>query len=167
MEGENKPQIISIGQELLRWQVDEYPRHQHSFRWYLLNAVLALALIIYAIFSANFLFAVIILMIVVIVIVSDMKEPERVEVAITNTGLAVGEKYFEYKNIKDFSVVYEPPKVKWLYVDFQSPWQPMLAIPLEKTDPNELRETLLHYLKENLERNEERLTDTLRRVYKL
>ena len=54
---------INIGTPQLEWEVDEYPAHQRSKVWYILAAVVGVALIIYAVATANFLFAVIILMV--------------------------------------------------------------------------------------------------------
>ena len=71
------------------------------------------------------------------------------------------------KDIKEFALLYEPPIVKTLYVDFNSFWRPMVSIQLEDVDPNLVRESLLPYAYENLEREDETLTDMLRRMYKL
>ncbi|MBI4256740.1 hypothetical protein HY626_01635 [Candidatus Uhrbacteria bacterium] len=158
---------INIGAPQLEWEVNEYPMHQRSRLWYIIAAVLGVALIIYAIATANFLFAVIILMIGVITLLSSFVPPDRVPVVITNTGVVVSDMYYDFQAIKDFSIAYDPPQVKNLYFEFHSPWQPLLTVPLEDIDPNEVRELLLPYCLENLQRVEENLTDVLRRLYKL
>jgi hypothetical protein len=163
----NDTEGIHAGRHLLSWQVDEYPRATRSGRWYAAACVIGAALIIYAIASADFLFAVIVLMLGIIYLVSTFREPERVDVTLTDGGVVLGTTFYEYRDIKDFSLVYEPPAVKNLYLEFVSPWRPLLTIPLEETDPNVLRETLLPYCKEDLERTRETLTDAMRRVYKL
>ncbi len=165
MEEQELP--IEIGAPQLQWEVDEYPTHERSQRWYLVAAVLGVALIIYAVATANFLFAVIVLMIGVIMLLSTFVSPERVPVVITNTGVVVADMYYDFEAIKDFALAYDPPEVKILYLDFQSPWQPLLSIPLEDVDPNQVRECLLPYCKENIHQSEERLTDMVRRLYKL
>src|SRR3989338_8037322 len=158
---------INIGSPQLEWEVDEYPAHQRSKLWYILAAVIGVALIVYAIATANFLFAVIILMIGVITLLSSFVPPDRVPVLITNTGVVVSDMYYDFQAIKDFSIAYDPPHVKNLYFEFHSPWQPLLTVPLDDIDPNEVRELLLPYCLENLQRVEENLTDVLRRLYKL
>jgi len=158
---------INIGSPQLEWEVDEYPMHQRSKLWYILAAVIGVALIVYAISTANFLFAVIILMVGVITLLSSFVPPDRVPVLITNTGVVVSDMYYDFQAIKDFSIAYDPPHVKNLYFEFHSPWQPLLTVPLDDMDPNEVRELLLPYCLENLQRVEENLTDVLRRLYKL
>ena len=158
---------INIGSPQLEWEVDEYPMHQRSKLWYILAAVIGVALIVYAVATANFLFAVIILMVGVITLLSSFVPPDRVPVLITNTGVVVSDMYYDFQAIKDFSIAYDPPHVKNLYFEFHSPWQPLLTVPLEDIDPNEIRDLLLPYCLENLQRVEENLTDVLRRLYKL
>lgn len=155
------------GTPLVTWQVDEYPRVERSTRWYLIAGILAVAMIIYAVATANFLFAVIILMAGIVTLVTSFTAPRRIDVVVTDMGVAIGDRFFEYKKIKDFSIAYQPPEVKILYLDFVSPLTPLLSVPLEETDPNNVRETLLDYCQENLDRTEETLTDRMRRVYKL
>ena len=158
---------VNIGAPQLEWEVDEYPAHQRSRFWYVIAAVLGVALIIYAVATANFLFAVIILMIGVITLLSSLVPPERVPVIITNTGVVVSDIYYDFQSIKDFSIAYDPPHVKNLYFEFHSAWHPLLTVSLEDIDPNQARELLLPYCLENLERVHENLTDVLRRLYKL
>ena len=156
-----------MGRRLISWHVDEYRRQERSRLWYIVAAILGFVLIIYAIATSNFLFAVIILMIGIITLISSFKEPDAIEVIITTTGIVIGNDYYEYKKIKDFSIVYEPPEVKLLYLDFHSPWHPLVSVPLEDVDPNVVREQLLPFTQEDLNRNEEHLTDVLQRLYKL
>lgn len=158
---------VDIGAPQLEWEVDEYVQHDRPKHWYLLAAVLGVTLIVYSIVTANFLFAVIILMIGVITLLSTFTTPTRVPVVITNTGIVVADMYYDFEAVKNFSLAYDPPEVKILYIDFQSPWQPALSIPLEDSDPSQVRELLLPYCAENLHRSEERLTDMVRRLYKL
>jgi hypothetical protein len=158
---------INIGAPQLEWEVDEYPVHSRSRLWYIIASVLGVALILYAVATANFLFAVIILMVGVITLISSFVPPDRVPVIITNTGVVVADMYYDFQTIKDFSIAYDPPDVKYLYFEFHSPWHPLLTVPLEDMDPNEVRDLLLPYCLENLQRIEEHLTDTVRRLYKL
>ena len=86
---------------------------------------------------------------------------------LTTLGVVMGEEFFRYQDIKDFSIVYNPPDVKLLYLDFHRLIHPLVALPLESANPNAVRDALLPYIFENLEREEEGLTDLVSRVYKL
>jgi len=156
-----------LGDVLIEWEIDEYPEHERSRRWYIITGVIGAGLIIYSLATANFLFAVIVLMFAVITLLSHFVKPERIPVVITTTGVVVGDMYYDYMSIRDFSIVYEPPEVKNLYLDFYAFSHPMITVPLEDVDPNIVRDQLLVFCQENLNRNEEHLTDVVRRLYKL
>jgi hypothetical protein len=158
---------INIGTAQMQWEVDEYPRHARSKLWYIFSAIAGVGLILYAIATANLLFAVIILMIGVITLLSTFIPPDRVPVVVTNTGIVVDDMYYDFESVRDFSIVYDPPVTKVLYLEFHSAMHPLLSIPLEDIDPNEVRELLLPFCMENMERIEESLTDMMRRLYKL
>jgi len=158
---------VDIGRPVLEWEVDEYAKHDRSKVWYIIGAVVGVFLVIYAISTANFLFAVIILMLGIVTLLSTFLPPDRIVVIVTTTGVVVGDMYYDYEAIRDFSIAYDPPEVKYLYLEFHSPWQPLISIPLEEMDPNAIRENLLPFCFENLDRTEESLTDVMRRVYKL
>lgn len=164
---EEQNYINQFGKILAQWRVDEYPNHQRSRTWYIISAIIGIALIIYAIATANFLFAVIILISGVVMLLGAFQPPEKIDIAITQTGVVVGPAFYEFQDIKNFSLAYRPPEFRILYLDFVKPWLPLLSIPLEDTDPNHVRECLLPFCLENLDRTDETLTDTIRRVYKL
>jgi hypothetical protein len=162
---ENKP--TGLGNKLISWEVDEFTKHSRGPVWYTFATIAAVALIVYALFTQNFLFAVIILMFGVIYFLSSFQEPARLEVAVTDNGVVIGNSFVPYRDIKTFAIVYEPPEVKNLYVELKSRWRPMLSIPLESINPVEVRDLLLPFAIENLEHTEETLTDLVSRLYKL
>ncbi len=158
---------IDVGDELLAWETWEFPPHERSRNWYIIAGVVGVVLIVSAILSGNFLFAIIVLMMGVILLMGHLRRPERITMHVTTLGLVLGTEFCRYRDIKDFSIIYDPPDVKLLYVDFHRLSHPLVALPLEGVNPNLLREALLPYIFENLDREEESLTDTLSRVYKL
>jgi hypothetical protein len=159
--------IAELGQPILDWEVDEYPQHERSRTWYIVASVVGVSLIVYSIATANFLFAVIILMIGVITLLNTFKTPDKVEVMITTSGIIVSDLFYDYKSIRDFSIVHEPPDVSILYLDFHSSLHPLMSVPLHDIDPNLVRDALIPFVLENFHRDEETLTDLMRRLYKL
>ena len=123
--------VLDVGNEILSWETWEFPPTERSRRWYILASVVGLFLLLYALFTANFVFGIIILMFAVITIMRDLKRPSRVPVYLTTSGLVFGNEYFRYEDIRDFSLSYEPPVVKNLYVTFHGRLRPMLSIDIE------------------------------------
>ncbi|MEK7105323.1 MAG: hypothetical protein AAB865_01425 [Patescibacteria group bacterium] len=155
------------GTSLISWETLEYPKHDRSARWYVIAGVIAVALLAYALLTASFPFAVIVLMTIIIIFLSHLREPERILVHVTTNGVLIGHRFYAYKEIRDFAIVYEPPRTKLLYLDFFSRWHPLTSVPLEDVDPNALRQALLPYVIEDLSRDSETLTDVLARLFKI
>ena len=160
-------QGIDAGPVVMNWESWEFPPVQRSTRWYVIAGAVGFGMLVYAILTANFVFALIVLMFAAIMLLKDLKKPARVPVAITSSGVVFNNEFYPYDDIKDFSIVYQPPDVKTLYVGFRNRISPLLAISLEDTNPNDVRTALLPFAFENLDREGERLTDVLTRVYKL
>ena len=99
--------------------------------------------------------------------ISTFKAPDKVGVMITTSGIIVSDLFYDYKSIRDFSIVHEPPDVSILYLDFHSSLHPLMSVPLEEMDPNLVRDALIPFVLENFHRDEETLTDLMRRLYKL
>lgn len=164
---EQDDELIDVGNALVSWETWEYPPHERSRTWYLIVGIIATCLLVYSIVTANYLFSIIVLMTGIIMLINGTRHPNREQVHITDMGVVIGDNFYDYKMIKEFALVYEPPIVKNLYIDFNNVLRPMISLDLEDTDPNLVRESLLPYVFENLEREDEALTDMLRRLYKL
>lgn len=164
---ESEEQQPTFGRALVSWETWEYPKHDRSPLWYLIAGVIAVLLILFALFTGSFPFAVIILMTGIIIFLSHLREPERIMVHITSNGVIIGHHFYAYKEIRDFSIVYDLPQAKLLYLDFFGRLHPLMSIPLEEVNPNEVREALMPYAVENLQRDEETLTDVLARIFRI
>ncbi len=156
------------GKILAEWEFDEFPKHKRTKLWYITACIIAGGLLLYAIISLNYLFAAIILIVAVIVVMQNRREPQRLNLQIHEDGLVIGTNtYYEWKTIKSFWIVYEPPEVKNLYFDFKAGLRPTISIPLEKQNPLNVRKILLNYLQESVDQENESFSDGLRRILKL
>ena len=152
---------------LASWKIAEYLKHQRTKRWYVISFFLLAILIVYAVYTANFLFAVILIFIAIIQYFNDRSEPLQLDFSITPEGIMIDDKLYAYREIDNFYIIYEPPAVKNLYFIFKNILRPRLAIPLDDQDPVKIRELLRNYLEEDLEKEYEPLTDKLGRFLKL
>lgn len=152
---------------LLEWTVPEFVVHERGLWWYLWAAVIAVAFLTYAVFTANFLFALIIFMAVLIIFLTRSRTPDTVTVRCDGRGLTVGHAQHSYSDLRSFWIVYEPPEVQTLHMLFRSSLRPRLVIQLGDQDPSLIRNFLKRYIEENLEHETEPLSDTLGRVLKL
>ena len=163
-----KQDQINYGEAFASWQVPEYEKHKRTKQWYIGAVVLDLLFLLYAFWTANFLFAVIIIVATIVIILFDSREPDMVNISLTDEGVVVGRKFYDYDELKDFVIVYKPRlEVKNLYFEFKASLKHRLSIPLMEMNPLPIRENLLKYLSENLERTDEPLSEGLAKMLKL
>jgi hypothetical protein len=158
---------LTIGEVVFSWTVKEYEQHVRERRWYIVMGSIAILLIAYAIISTNYLFALIVVLFGIVMYLHDMQAPMELPFTITTTGLVLGSKYYRFSEVTNFWIIYSEGGVKNLYFSLASPLRHRLRIPLGPADPIVVREYLLDYLPEDLEQEEEPLSDRLSRLLKL
>lgn len=164
---DSKQKIPAAGGVHASWMVDEYPTYSRSWRWYVVASVVGAALLVYALATLNFLFALIIVIFAIVTVVSSAKTPVRLRVALTEDGVLLGHEFIPWLEVSRFWIAYEPPQVKTLYLDFKSALRPDLSIGIDDQNPSVLRRILLTYVDEDTNRNAEPLADFLGRVLKM
>ena len=161
-----KEKTQNQGKELLSWEVKDSHEHVRGPLWYAAAFIIAVGFLIYAVSTRNFLFAFIVIMFGVILVTHGLRPAGRYKFAIYELGVSLGERQYPWKDLKQFWLAYEPPEIKTLYLDFGG-LRPRLPVPLEDTDPNQVRKTLVAALPEDASRTEEPMTDWLARVLKI
>lgn len=124
-------------------------------------------MLVYSIATSNFLFAIIIVLIVVVMILSAVREPKNIKFELGLTGVKVDTKNYNYNQFKNFAIVYQPPEVNSLYLEFKMPFRERLSVPMGEMNPNNVRTHLAKFIEEDLEREDETLSDILSRILKL
>jgi hypothetical protein len=147
--------------------VPTFEKHPRSFGWYVVFAIIGIALLIYAVVSVNYLFAFIIVLFAFIVYVQKHSEPELVDFTITSKGIVIGKNAYPYKDIKTFWILYDPPVVKKLYFCFKRAVAPRIMVPLQDQNPLHIRDFLLQFLEEDLGQEEEPISEIFGRLAKM
>ena len=155
------------GKTLASWRIKEYIQYQRSQAWYIVIGIIALLLLVYAIWTFNFLFAFIIILITIIIYMQTKGKPEKMTVNVVEDGIEVGDTFYPYNMINKFWIIYEPPEVKNLYLDVKGTLRPEISIDLGRVNPIKVRDALLVYLKEDLEKEDESGSDYLSRQLKI
>jgi hypothetical protein len=145
----------------LIWTAPEFTKHKKDAGWFITGGIIALALLIFALYSKNFLFALIIILSAFSVFIWSQKEPRKIKFSITPRGIAIGKTIYNFDNLESFWVFYDPPEIKYLSIISKKIFMPKIAIPLGSEDPNEIREILIEFLPEK--EQHESLIDVLGR----
>ncbi len=158
---------MHVGDPIHHWHIEEYEQHDRSGWWYLLMSVLAIGCFLYGIATNNFMFSLIIALVAIIFYLQHHQKPLSLDFKITDTGVIIGSKFYPYAELDVFYIVYAPPEVKTLFFETSSGLRPNIDIPLLNYDPVEIRETLLEFLTEDLEKEKEPLSKTFARNWRM
>lgn len=153
--------------EYLGWDFFEHKHYERGALWYAGMAVAGLGLLIYAVVSANFLFAIIIILFALVTYLASLSEPEKIRFAVIAGGVRVGSRHYPFKSIRRFWFIYEPPSVRNLYLELNSLVEPRLAIDLEEMNPNDVRTVLAQFVHEDFTETEEPFSDYVGRILKI
>jgi hypothetical protein len=159
--------VEELGEIIHNWEVREYEEYRRNGRWYILMVILCVLLVVYGIFTQNFLFSIIIILFAVILYFREHRSPELIPFAITEEGILIGQNFYEYDELGKFHILYNPPTVTNLYIETKTVARPNLVVPIYENNPLELRLTLQDYLEENLEKQKEPITEEILRTWRL
>ena len=164
---ENIPDENDLVSILAIWEFPEFIKHERGKLWYIGFTIIFLALLTYSYLSDNLLFAIILAIFAILYFTSGKDDPVTMETAITEDGIFIGNKFIDYEDLRSFYIIYYPPEIKNLYFETKSIIKQRIAIPLEGQDPVYIRELLLEYLDEDLEKEEIPASEGISRILKL
>lgn len=147
---------------LIRWEALEYEYSPKSNNWFWTVGIISVGLSVASVLLGNFLFAILILIAGFAIILAGARRPRKILFSFTSRGLEIEKRLFPYENLKSFWIHYEPPQKKFLSIEPQKIFMPMIFVPLGDINPNIVREHLLKFLKE--ERREESFVQTIIRL---
>jgi hypothetical protein len=153
-------------QDAFVWEAPAYDRHERGRKWYAIMGLVAVLLVAYAIWQANFLFAFIILIAAIILALSGNEKPRKVLVQIGRNGLVWNGDFLSFDEIDNFAIVYQPPHIRVLYVEPKSMLRPRMRVHIGEQDPVAIRDHMRDYVREDLDLRDEHASDILARLFK-
>ena len=160
----NQPQMIEAA---FSWRHQDFVRYHKNVWWYVISLIILGLFVWWCIATRNFLFAIFLVLFYLVTLLYDNRNPEIIDFAITPDGIKTGKTFHYFKEVTHFFVVYQERGVKNLYFEFRNPLKGRLVVPLDGQNAVAIREFLLGYLKEDLEREAEPLSSRLRRWLRL
>ena len=154
------------GRVFFSWRFAEATPHERRRSWYIWALIVVALLLLYSFLSGNLLFAIIVVIIFLTTLLSQ-RNHDQIEFKITEDGIVVNDKLFEYQTLKHFYIIYQPPAVKTLYFEPKSLLKPRIPIPLLDQNPVEIRQVLIEHLEEDIDQENEPISDQFSRLLKL
>jgi len=148
----------------IEWSAPEFEYYNKNKSWFIVVGAIAAGLFLWAVFTKNFIFALLIGLSYFSVIIFALKKPHNIHLAITPKGLKIDKTLYAFDNLRSFWIFYEPPLIKELSVRSKKMIMPYIKIPLGEQNPVEIRRLLLKYLPEK--KHKESLIDNLSRQLK-
>jgi len=149
----------------ISWTAPEFIHYPKSPMWFISLGLAGLAVIAYFLLQRDFLTAVMFLLLVITVYFFAKAKPRTMEIALDSHGVKISKMQIPYQRIKSFWIVYQPPETKTLNFETAAYLNRFLTLQLENEDPVAIRDFLLEYLPEDLDRTEQ-LTDKISRTLK-
>jgi len=170
MPNQKEAQVTEV---VFSWKHPSEVRYQRNIWWHVI------AILVIAFFSwwsivggfyfggNNYLFIIFLVLFYIVILLSELRPVEMIDFAITPDGIKSGSKFFSYKDFDHFYLIYEESGVKNLYLEFKNALRGRLIVPVDGQDAVAIRDYLLNYLNEDLEREAEPLSERIRRWLKL
>ena len=89
---------------MFNWQVPG--RKNHSPRWYIMAGIFALSLAIWGIFTQIYALSVVVVILCGVYIMLENNAPDVVEAIVNENGIGIGEVFYDYGQIEDFTLVF-------------------------------------------------------------
>jgi len=167
------------GKTHFSWSFSEFNQYERSKDWYIKVGLVVFGLLMYALLDPqislfapylrftgpNYLFGFLIILFSLLILMYH-RNTDTVEFKITEDGVLVNDKLHQYKDIKNFYIIYDPPTVKTLYFEPKSFFNPRIPINLTDQNPVAIRELLKQYLEENVDRENEPVSEQVSRLFK-
>ncbi len=156
-----------FGKELASWQFPEYDRHVRGKWWYIFTFCVLTALLVWAIISLNYLFAVILIIFTFIVTMHHYQEPAQVDFILCESGVIVGRDYYPFEEIENFWIINDSPFPTKVMMQKKNRWKSRIIVPIIGQDLNVFRDTLLQFLPENTETPEDSFSDIVGKLLRI
>ena len=158
---------MAQAQDAFVWEAPAWDRYERGPYWYALMAVGAILLALYGIFTSNYLFSFIIILIAIILVLAGNEEPRTSLIQVGENGIVVDGRMYFFDTLQNFAIIYHPPETKVLYVEHKTPIRPRLRLSLSDEDPVAIRAHLKRHLAEDLDLQDEHVSDILARLLRL
>ncbi|MFH1193766.1 MAG: hypothetical protein V1661_02115 [bacterium] len=150
----------------LKWQIPEYPQYHRGKMWYLIAAIIAVALLISAIVTGNFLFTIIIIIGMLISLLSSWHAPKMVDFKLTGDGVMIDGLFYSWDKFQSYWIVKNEETTN-LGLDLTNWLKTDLYVPLLGVSEAEVEKYVSNFLKKNPDRKEEPMSYLLGRKLKI
>lgn len=151
---------------MFSWTISSF--NNKGIGWYITAGIGSLALIIWGFFVGLYAMSIVVFMVVGVYILIENNAPESTVMMVDENGVHIGNSFYDYPSIDEFSIIYDGKKPILLRIKIKKRWISLIDIELNQ-DVNvaELRFFLAQYLKESEKWGELTNSERLMRYLKI
>jgi len=150
---------------LYSYTTSSFQSREHSRTWYAVFSLIAVILLGYAIVSKSPMMFVVFLLLVVLTVITIQKEPEIIEVQITEQGIVIPDRdSYPYTNIDFFGILYDED-MAFISLFLKEGIIQYVKVPLGSEDPEDIAAILDQFVER--QDGQERLVDKLDTILQL
>lgn len=136
----------------LGWSAHEYHHFEKTTDWYWIVAAVTIAAVALAIYFANYLFAVVLIVGIVSLLFHSSREPEFAHFELNDQGVKVHGSFYLYNTLQSFNVeeYHDDHKNRThanLIIKSKKFLMPLIIIPIDQVQPEEVRRYIDRHLK--------------------
>lgn len=134
----------------ISWETYEHEHREKSKDWYWSLGIIIVTASILSIVFGNYIFGVLIIVMGVSLAVVGSKEPDLITFELNKMGVRIGKKLFPYATLEAFWVQdnSEHNRISQLLIRSRKTMVPLLVIPLDGVETEDIRDFLLYHLLE-------------------
>lgn len=155
-----EPPFTDTNGVLLEWSTLEYEKRELGVGKLLFAGGIALALVLLGILTRNYFFIAVVVLAFFTLIMYLKKEPKELGVAITQDGVYIERRRYEFPKLKSFWI-FNGPELRELSLETNINFSPFVRVPLGNTGVEKLRAVLSKFLPE--EEHKEFISDQIAR----
>lgn len=139
-------QLPDAGRPHVEWSASEYIANPKSFGWFVILGIasVVLAAVVYII-TKDVVSTVVMAILGIIIGIFAARQPQVLQYAVDNSGIHVGQKFYQYESFKWFSVV-NSHGMGYIYLMPLKRFMPPLTIHYDPSDEDKIADTLAEYL---------------------
>ncbi len=138
----------------ISWTAPQFVHYHKGLGWFISLGIVSTVLILYYAFKKDFLTAALFLLFAIVIYYFAKAKPRQVHIKIDDKGLKINENRIPYQNLKAFWIHYDPPQVKTLNFETTAYLNRSVSLLLMDQNPLAIKDYLLQFLPEELERKE-------------
>jgi hypothetical protein len=150
----------------LSWKAYERPQHNRGLLWKIIIAILVLSILTFGVYHRDYIFIIAFVLGISVYYLHNKKTDRKIEIKISEVGVQVDKRNYNFNEIKSFWILYDPPFVAKLVLELQGKLLTQLSIELGAQTPVEVHELLSQKLKEKKDQQES-MIDFIQRILKI